>query len=255
MLDALIVLGGGGWLPAYGRHTASTLLRDSDRAILIDAGTGVARLIEQPRLLDGVTKLDILLTHFHLDHVAGVAYLPAIGARAETTVWGPGRCLYGTSTRAVLGRMFHEPFHPVPFEQQSIDVRDLPGEELELDGMRIHLRRQNRHSAPSLGLRFDDALAWITDTAYDEGSAAFASGCRMLAHESWCTSAHPRNPDIHSSAAQAAQVAAAAGVRRLLLIHLPPFHEAIDDLVAEARADVPDALPAHDGADVSELLA
>jgi len=258
MLDTLIILGGGGWFPAHRRQTASALLRDDDGAILIDAGTGVARLVERPELLDGVSRLDIVLTHFHLDHVAGIAYLPAIGVGVgvgvETTVWGPGNCLYGVPTRSVLARMFHEPFHPVPLEQQAIDVRDLPAAEIELSGVRVHLRRQDRHSAPSLALRFDDAFAWITDTAHDDGSAAFAAGCQMLAHESWCTSAEPRNPDIHSSAAQAAQVAGAAGVQRLLLIHLPPFNAALDDLLLEARATVPGSQLAHDGADVSALL-
>jgi len=174
MLETLTILGGGGWFPAHGRHTACALLRDGDAAIMIDAGTGVGRLVERPELLDGVTQLDIVLTHFHLDHVAGLAYLPALGLCAQTTVWGPGSLLYGTPTGSLLGSLSHEPFHPVPLEDQEIDVRDLPPGEIELAGVRIALRRQDRHSAPSLGLRFDDAFAWITDTAYDPESAPFA---------------------------------------------------------------------------------
>ena len=41
---------------------------------------------------------------------------------AETTIWGPGRLLYGTSTAALLDRVSHEPFHPVPLEAQDIAV-------------------------------------------------------------------------------------------------------------------------------------
>ena len=254
MLDTLTILGGGGWFPAHARHTASTLLRNGDSAILIDAGTGVARLIEQPHLLRDVSRLDILLTHFHLDHVAGVTYLPALGVGEQTTMWGPGRLLYDAPTSEVLERLLREPFHPVPLDALDIDVRDLPPDEIELSGTRIALRRQERHSAPTLGLRFDDAFTWITDTAYDEGSAPFAQGCRMLAHEAWFTSAVPRNPDIHSSAAQAARVAADAGISRLLLMHLPPFAPGLDELLVEARAVVPDTTLADDGADVSALL-
>jgi ribonuclease BN (tRNA processing enzyme) len=251
MLDTLTILGGGGWFPAHARHTASALLRDGDSAILIDAGTGFARLIEQPRLLQDVSRLDILLTHFHLDHVAGVAYLPALGIADRTTVWGPGRLLYDAPTSEVLGRVLREPFHPVPLEALDIEVRDLPEHEIELSGTRIALRRQERHSAPTLGLRFDDAFAWITDTAYDEGSAPFAQGCRMLAHEAWFTSGAPRNPDVHTSAAEAARVAADAGISQLLLMHLPPFAAGLDELLIEARAVVPDTALADDGADVS----
>jgi ribonuclease BN (tRNA processing enzyme) len=100
----------------------------------------------------------------------------------------------------VLDRLTHEPVHPVPFEQQDIEVRDLTGAEVELAGMRVAIRRQDRHS-PTLAFRFDDQLAWITDTAYDPASASFAQGCAMLAHEAWFTTGAPRNADIHSSSA------------------------------------------------------
>ena len=76
----------------------------------------------------------------------------------------------------------------------------------------------------------------------------------MLAHEAWFTSAAPRNPEIHSSARQAAQVALDAGVSRLLLIHLPPFSQDVSGLLGEARAEVPGSVLAEDGADVSALL-
>jgi ribonuclease BN (tRNA processing enzyme) len=242
----LTILGAGGWLPAYGRQTASAVLRNGDEAVMIDAGTGIARLIEQPDVLAGVTRLDILLTHFHLDHIAGLAYLPALGFCYDTTLWGPGRLLYDTSTEAVLSAVSHEPVHPIPLEQQDIQVRDIPGGELELAGMRIATRRQDRHSAPSLGMRFDDDLTWITDTAFDPDSAAFAQGSTMVAHEAWFTRATVRNPDIHSAAHQAAEVASKAGSERLLLIHLPPFEESVDALVAEAQAVLADVTPARD---------
>jgi ribonuclease BN (tRNA processing enzyme) len=249
----LTILGAGGWLPAFGRATACALLRDGDAAIMIDAGTGVARLVERPELLTGVERLDIVLTHFHLDHVAGLAYLPAMEICQQTTIWGPGRLLYGTSTQRLLDRVSHEPFHPVPLEVQEIAVRDLPSSELDLGGVRIFTRRQDRHSAPSLGMRFGDALAWITDTAYDPGSSAFAAGCKLLAHEAWCTTAQPRNPRIHSSAAQAVQVAIDAEIEQLLLIHLPPFEQSTDALLREAQAELPCAQTADELMGVAAL--
>jgi ribonuclease BN (tRNA processing enzyme) len=255
MLDRLTILGGGGWFPAHGRQTACALLRRGEHAVLIDAGTGVGRLVEQPSLLDGIQQLDIVLTHFHLDHLAGLAYLPAaLRACERKTVWGPGQLLYGTPTATLLAGVSHEPFHPVPLEAQAIEVRDLPAGEIELAGMRMTTRRQDRHSVPTLGLRFDDELAWITDTAYDADSAAFARGCRVLAHEAWYTTELPRNPEIHSSAAQAAHVAALAEIDRLLLIHLPPFEQELCELLAEARLEVPDTITADDDRDLSALL-
>jgi ribonuclease BN (tRNA processing enzyme) len=255
MLDRLTILGGGGWFPANGRHTACALLRDGDRAILIDAGTGVGRLVERPELLGGVQRLDILLTHFHLDHVVGLAYLPALGLPNRMTVWGPGRTLYGSGTQELLRSMFHEPLHSVSLEEQDIEIRDLPLGESEVAGLRVDSRRQDLHSAPTLGFRFGDTLGWITDTAHDADSARFVAGCRMLAHEAWFTTGAPHNPDVHSSAAQAAAVAEGAGVERLLLIHLPPFERDVEPLVVEAQARVPRAMLAEDQVDFSGLLA
>jgi ribonuclease BN (tRNA processing enzyme) len=250
----LTILGGGGWFPAHGRHTATALLRTGDHAIMIDAGTGVSRLIERPELIDGVERLDIVLTHFHLDHIAGLAYLPALALCSETAVWGPGELLYGRSTFEVLDRLTHEPVHPVPLEQQDISVREIPAGELQLNGVRVATRRQNRHTAPSLAFRFDDQLTWITDTAYDPESAKFAAGCELLAHEAWFVSDNPRNAEIHTSAAQAAQVAADAEIERLLLIHLPPFDVSVASLVSEARATAPLAEPAGEGMGVAVFV-
>ena len=250
MFDSLTILGGGGWFPAYERHTACALLRAGENAILIDAGTGVGRIVERPELLAGVQKLDIVLTHFHLDHICGLAYLPGMALAAETTIWGPGRTLYDTTTSTLLGSLTREPFHPVPFSALEIDTRDLPEDEIELSGVRIAMRRQPHHSAPSLGLRFNDTVTWITDTAYDPESAAFAAGSELLAHEAWFTTDRPRNPDIHSSAAQAAQIAIGARVDRLLLIHLPPFERGIEPLLREALLELPATEAATDGADV-----
>jgi ribonuclease BN (tRNA processing enzyme) len=249
----LRILGGGGWIPAYGRHTACALLREGENAIVIDAGTGLARFIEHPELLDGVSRIDLLLTHFHLDHIAGLAYLPSIGLCEQTTIWGPGQLLYGIPTHELLDHVSREPFHPVPLERQDIEVRDIGPGEMELAGVRVAHRRQDRHSAPTLGLRFSDTLTWITDTAYDPDSAAFAEGSELLAHEAWFLDSAPRNPTIHSSAVQAAAVAAKAQVERLALIHLPPFEASLDPLLEEAQATVPGAVAAIDGLSFAEL--
>ncbi len=240
MLNRLTILGGGGWFPAHGRQTACALLRDGDSAVMIDAGTGIGRLVERPDLLEGVVRLDIILTHFHLDHVAGLAYLPGIGACEQTTLWGPGELLYDTPTRLVLSPALARAVSPGP--ARGTGHRGAGPAEATSSSCRrpaLQLRRQDRHSAPTLGLRFDDRLTWITDTAYDEASAAFAAGSQMLAHEAWFTESDPRNPDIHSSASQAARVGADAGIDRLLLIHLPPFGTPLDQLLLEAQAARP----------------
>src|SRR5437588_400964 len=81
---------------------------------------GAARFVERPELLSGTSRLDIVLTHFHLDHIAGLAYLPALGLCEQTTIWGPGKLLYDISTEELLVQVSRQPFHPVPLAQQDI---------------------------------------------------------------------------------------------------------------------------------------
>jgi ribonuclease BN (tRNA processing enzyme) len=95
----------------------------------------------------------------------------------------------------------------------------------------------------------------VTDTAYDPESTPFAAGCRLLAHEAWFETPSPRNPDIHSSAAQAARVGAQAGVEQLVLIHLPPFDESVQSLIAEADAELPGAIAGQDGLVLANVTA
>ena len=71
------LLGSAGWFAARGRETTCVLVRDDEAALLLDAGTGLQRLVGSD-LLDGVASLDIVLTHFHLDRVAGLNAVPAL---------------------------------------------------------------------------------------------------------------------------------------------------------------------------------
>ena len=43
------ILGAGGWIPTGTHATCSALLRQGDAAVLIDAGSGVERLVADPR--------------------------------------------------------------------------------------------------------------------------------------------------------------------------------------------------------------
>jgi ribonuclease BN (tRNA processing enzyme) len=71
-------LGTGGWMPTDRRETACYALRDGADLLVLDAGTGFRRLVTDPALLEGVERLHVVLTHFHLDHTAGLVCLPAL---------------------------------------------------------------------------------------------------------------------------------------------------------------------------------
>lgn len=213
------VLGTAGWMPTAGRATTSVLVRDGDRALVLDAGTGASRLVWEQELLDGVARLDVLLTHFHLDHVCGLLYLPATGLPVR--IHAPGAWLYGTPSADLLGPLLRAPVSPFT-SADPLEIAELGPGAADIAGFPVSLRAQPRHWAPTAGLRVGDSLALVTDTAFDEGSAGFVAGVRHLLHEAWSTSRHPSGTEGDATAADAGQVAAAGQVGRLTLVHLHP---------------------------------
>ena len=240
------ILGAGGWIPTGTHQTCSALLREGDEAVLIDAGTGVERLVRDRSLLEGIERLELVLTHFHHDHVGGLAYLPGLrGAGGiPPRIWGPAQALFGTSTDDVLRTIYAPPFYDADYGLIATEVREL-GEEQAIGPFTLRTRLQRGHSTPTLALRFDDLLTYCTDTPYDAGNAELAAGSGVLMHEAWCTEGSPESTPIHSSGRAAATVAQEAGVERLVLIHLHPRggHDAV---LEEARGVLPAAELASD---------
>jgi len=241
------LLGSGGWIPTAERETACTLVRRGGDALVLDAGTGLQRLVADPALLEGVTRLDVVLTHFHLDHVCGLAYLPALPV--TSTVWAPGAWLYGTRSADLLGPLRRAPISP--FEPDELgEVRELEGGAQAVGAFGLSARAQPRHWAPTAGLRVEDEIALVTDTAYDPGSADLARGVAHLLHEAWSTSEEAVASEGDATAAEAAKVAKDAGARRLTLIHINPRLPDESGLLADARRVAPEA---ELGRDATEL--
>jgi ribonuclease BN (tRNA processing enzyme) len=181
-------------------------VRDGDRALLLDAGSGLTRA-----RLDGVRELHIVLTHFHPDHVFGLHAVPSLPVRP--TIWAPGALAYGRASEEILAPLRSSPLSPFTREELG-PVRELASEQ-SIGGFDVAVRVQERHYDPTAGIRIGDFLALITDTAYDPGSGPFARGVEHLLHEAWSLDGDP-------SAADAARVHREAGAGTLTLIHLDP---------------------------------
>jgi ribonuclease BN (tRNA processing enzyme) len=248
-MERALLLGSGGWIPTSARATCCALLRRDDHALVIDAGTGISRLLEAPHLLEGVERMDVLLTHFHLDHVVGLAYLPALPLKLPPTLYGPGEWLYGTSTSSVLERLVRRPLFALGLDALVSGVEELRKEPLIAGPFEVAARVQQEHNDPTLAFRVDDLLTYCTDTSYDEGNVELARGSSVLAHEAWYSEWAPREQATHSSAQEAARVAHAANVERLVMIHVRPGADE-PALEEEARAVFP---PSEVGSDLLPL--
>ncbi|NTV65731.1 MAG: ribonuclease Z, partial [Oscillochloris sp.] len=123
--------------------------------------------------------------------------------------------------------------------QPPIDWVDLvPGATIHLaEGWRLRTAL-TMHSRPCLALRFEEAdggraLAYSADTEPCPAVAALALGAAALIHEATT----PRPFVGHTSPRQAGEVAAAAGVGQLVLVHYSPQRTMPEEqALAEVRA-------------------
>jgi ribonuclease BN (tRNA processing enzyme) len=224
------LLGTGGWLPTDERETACMYVRSGPDLLLLDAGTGARRLITEPELLDGVERLHVVLSHFHLDHVMGLAALA--GLELDREIWMPARLLAGLPADEVFERLVDPPFFT------GTDVvgtpRELDGDR-ELGPFRIEIRVQPQHPGMTIAVKVDGRLAYCTDTAYDSENVEFARGASVLLHESFWPGDTTDDPG-HTAAGEAGRLAAEAGVERLVLVHVNPEGGDDGELAASARA-------------------
>ena len=181
------VLGTMGWMPSDRRETTCTACRDGDELLLFDAGTGLRRLLAPAHapLLDGVRSVHLFLSHYHLDHTCGLAYLSGVLAGRQVVLHPPEAAITGIDPQAALAGLLRRPYNPRDLADMP-DVRVEPLREggNQVAGHEIRLRRQE-HSDPSVSFRVDDAFVQATDTVADPATAEFAAGVPLLLHEAW----------------------------------------------------------------------
>jgi ribonuclease BN (tRNA processing enzyme) len=210
----------------------SFLLRAGGQALLLDAGSGLGRLVE-PTIrarIEDQDRLDILLTHYHLDHVIGLAFLSGLWSRS-VRIFAPRPPLVDAEPAVALERLVSPPLFPRRLDDMGLSVEIVPyaGHELTIGDLHLSLRRQ-RHPGGSVGVRVADTFAYVTDTEPDLGTVDLVAGVDTLLHEVWVTRAEAATaayrPSGHSSTTAVAEIADAAAVRMLVPIHHRPDRDA-----------------------------
>ena len=238
----------------YGGNTAAVEIVSADGTILaLDAGTGIRRL--GAAIDPAVERLDILLTHLHMDHIQGLGFFaPFFRPSGEIHVWGPASTTMELRTR--LTRYLSPPLFPVRI--RDLDARvvmhDAPEEPVTIGGFEV-VAQHVIHPGPTVGYRISAdgaSVAYLPDHEPALGASTFpeerrwtsgfdlASGVELLIHDGQYSDAE-RAARIgwgHSSVTEALAFGELAGVRRLVLFHHDPSHSdaVLDELTEAARA-------------------
>ena len=101
----------------YGGNTSTVeVCADDGTLLVLDAGTGIRRLAKQIPL--ATARIDILLTHLHMDHIQGLGFFgPLYDPGVDVHIWGPASSMLRLEAR--LSRYLSPPLFPV-------HLRDLP---------------------------------------------------------------------------------------------------------------------------------
>ena len=226
-------LGTGASVSDIDRTTTMLAFEEDGRFFLVDCGADATRELLRCGL-DPTQVSAVILTHEHPDHISGYALLVEkmwlLGRREPIPFYGPESALrvaetcfsaYATDRWEGLPDREHhtvdETERALVFEDETFRVTSSPVD----------------HPVPTIGLRVESAsgavVAYSADTALCPAVARLSEGASILVHE-----ATGSQPGVHASAEEAAEIARDAGVKRLVLVHIPPG--ASDDELGAARA-------------------
>lgn len=254
---SLTVLGSNAAIPANNRNLSAHVLNAHERLFLIDCGEGTQFQLRKYRIsLQRISV--ILISHLHGDHFFGLVGLlnsmHLLGRKNDLHLFGPPGLLEIINLQMELSMT--KLCYPMIFHELHPDRHELV---LELERIEVH-SFPLRHSIPSCGFVFREtrpprripvprSFAYCSDTGYSEAIVPCIKNVGLLYHEA--TFMHDRAAaaaeKLHSTALEAATIAAKAEVGKLLLGHFSARYEDLDPLVAEARSVFAESYAAEEG--------
>lgn len=252
----------------YGGNTSAVQVTGPEGTVLaLDAGTGIRKLgFGLPKELK---RVDVLLTHLHMDHIQGLGFfLPLYRPDMEVHIWGPAT--RELDLRQRLTRYLSPPLFPVHFRDLpcKLHLHQAPavGEVGELKitaqlachpGLTVGYRIESSKGIVTYLPDHEPVLGWrkfpedrIWTSGYD-----LAEGADLLVHDCQYTPEEyaSRVGWGHSSFPHALEFAARTNAKHFVPFHHDPAHEddRLDELFLEAILGAPKNLritPAQEGA-------
>lgn len=241
----LTILGCSGSLPGPHGPASGYLVEADGCRLAIELGSGVLAALQARH--DAFSLDALLFSHLHPDHCADFTTLAVIRRyhthpphdtrKHRLPVHGPSETAdrfaraYAETADELLTTDLSDVFEFHTFADGGV-TRIGP---FEITSVRVD------HPTETYGFRIatkSGTLAYTGDTGPCDALRGLARDVDVLLSEATWTHSDDRPPGTHLSGVQAGQVAAEAGVGRLLLTHIAPWTDR-DAVLAEARDRFP----------------
>jgi len=215
-------------------------------AVIIDCGSGI-RALGDELMLRRVSRIHILLSHFHWDHLQGLpSFAPLFQPGVEIVFYANRKA---DQVRSLLDILLADPFFPLPFAEvgSQTEFRHIEsGKPFQAGSLTVQAFALF-HPQGAVGFRLEsDGQVLVHASDHEHGNPEIDAGLIRAAQNANLLSIDAQyTPEEyagkvgwgHSSYAHAAQAARSAGVGRLLLFHHDPTHNDrfLDGMLADAK--------------------
>ena len=212
----ITTIGWWGAYPSADQATSGYLLQADDLNILLDCGSGVLMHLQKYIDLENINA--VVLSHYHWDHVADLGCLQ-YAARVLMDLGKRQKPLqiYGHAEDGNFTRLDY-----LDYTQGHVIDTSRP---LKLGALKFTFSR-NVHPDTCFSMRIEKnkrVLVYVADTEWAENLTKIARGADLLLCESSLYDEFIKKIPGHLSAGEAGRLAAEAGVKHLVLNHLPHF--------------------------------
>ena len=235
----------------YGGNTSCIVVSENDWILLLDGGSGMQRfdLLENTN----IKRIDMLLTHLHLDHIQGIGFFnPLFDPSFDIHIWGPSSNTSSLHSR--LSRYLSPPLFPVLIRDLpcKLTLHEIENSSFEIGPFNIESRFVI-HPSPTVGYRITgehSVFTYIPDHEPALGSLDFynkkwisgidlALSADLLLHDAQYSAQEYRKKVGwgHCSMDDAAKFASLADVKHLLLTHHDPSHtdKQLNELITDLK--------------------
>lgn len=227
----LTVLGSGTGIPHATRGSSGYWLEAENGSLMLDCSASSIRRIAEYGL-DWPNLHAIWISHFHLDHVGGLAPFLAGTKHAKgmekrtkpMRIFGPTGLvrLIDAFNEANNYRLFEQPFPVEVVEVEPLEKFEImPG--LEAVGL------STPHTPESLAIHLrerEKVFVYTADTGFSETISSFAKDVNVLVME--CSYLRDKPVEKHLELAEAIHLIRRAAPKRAVLTHFNPLWDEID---------------------------